>query len=161
MIKAVIFDIDGTLIDSVDAPAASWVSTFERFGFQVSFDQVRERIGEGADRLLPALLPPGVGEETRKEIEEFRADLFRREYLPKVKALPGARALFERVRAAGQKVVLASSCKSDEIARYKQIADIEDLVDAEATADDADCSKPSPDIFQAALERIAPIRADE
>ena len=57
MLKAVIFDIDGTLIDSVDLHASSWVDSFARFGIHVRFDDVRRHIGEGADRLIPAFVP--------------------------------------------------------------------------------------------------------
>jgi len=49
VLKAVIFDIDGTLIDSVDLHAQSWLETFKRFGVQANFTDVRRHIGEGAD----------------------------------------------------------------------------------------------------------------
>jgi Haloacid dehalogenase-like hydrolase len=60
MLKAVIFDIDGTLIDSVDLHARSWVDAFARFGIEIKFEDVRPHIREGADRLIPAFAPPGT-----------------------------------------------------------------------------------------------------
>ena len=60
MIKAVLFDIDGTLLDSVDLHAESWVRTFAHFGIAAKFQEVRNHIGEGADRLLPAFTMPWV-----------------------------------------------------------------------------------------------------
>jgi phosphoglycolate phosphatase-like HAD superfamily hydrolase len=157
MLKAVIFDIDGTLIDSVDLHARSWVDAFARFGVEVKFEDVRPHIGEGADRLIPAFAPPGMPDDKRKEIEEFRSELFKRSYLDKVKPFPNVKALFERIKADGCKLVLASSCAADEIDQYKAIAGISDMTDHDVTADDAGSSKPSPDIFLQALDRLAPI----
>lgn len=157
MLKAVIFDIDGTLIDSVDLHARSWVDSFARFGVHVTFDDVRRHIGEGADRLLPTFVPPGMPDDKRKQLEEFRSDLFKRNYLGKVKPFPKVRELFGRIKADRCKLVLASSCAADEIDQYKAIAGITDMTDHDVTADDAGSSKPSPDIFIEALDRLAPI----
>jgi phosphoglycolate phosphatase-like HAD superfamily hydrolase len=157
MLKAVIFDIDGTLIDSVDLHARSWVGAFARFGVKVKFEDVRPHIGEGADRLIPAFAPPGMPNHKRKDIEEFRSELFKRSYLDKVKPFPNVKALFERIKADGCKLVLASSCAADEIDQYKAIAGVTDMTDHDVTADDAGSSKPSPDIFLRALDRLSPI----
>jgi HAD superfamily hydrolase (TIGR01509 family) len=159
--KAVIFDIDGTLLDSVDLHAASWLRTFADFGIAADFQRVRRHIGEGADRLLPAFVPSGTPKARRKEIEEYRSQLFRKEYLPRVQPFPKVRELFERIRKDGRKVVLGSSCTEEEIAEYEKIAAVSDVVDCECTSDDADSSKPAPDIFLKAVERLAPIRAQE
>ena len=64
------------------------------------------------------------------------------------------RELFERIRASGQRIVLASSGKADEVARYKEVAGIADLIDAATSSDDAERSKPFPDIFEAALKQL-------
>lgn len=158
MIKAVIFDIDGTLVDTVDLHAEAWVRTFKHFDVEAPYEAVRARIGEGGDRLVAEFAGTSAGAE---EIEAFRSDLFKREYMPKARAFPGVRALFQRVRADGQKAVLGSSCKGHEIEAYKALAGITDLVDASATSDDAEGSKPAPDIFQAALRQVAPIKPAE
>ena len=76
MLKAVIFDIDGTLIDSVDLHAQSWLETFERFGVQARFADVRRHM-EGADKLIPAFVPAEMPNGLRKQIEEFRSQLFK------------------------------------------------------------------------------------
>ena len=161
MLKAVIFDIDGTLIDSVDLHAQSWVETFERFGVQVRFDDVRRHIGEGADRLIPAFVPAEMPNDKRKQIEEFRSDLFKREYLCKVKPFPKVKELFAHIKAKRCKLVLGSSCAADEIDQYKAIAGVTDMTDHDVTADDAGSSKPSPDIFLKALDRLAPIEPSQ
>ena len=161
MIRAVIFDVDGTLVDTNDLHAASWADAFRRFGHDIPQDRIRHEIGKGGDTLTPALLPREVVDRQGKDIEAFRKDLFMREYLPRARAFPEVPALFRRIRAAGQKIVLASSSSAEEVERYKEIAGIADLVDAATTKDDAEHSKPFADIFRAALERLAPIPAEE
>jgi HAD superfamily hydrolase (TIGR01549 family) len=157
MIKAIIFDIDGTLVDSVDLHAKAWQEALRHFGHDLPFEQVRHEIGKGGDQLLPDLLPKKIVDSQGEEIKEYRAELFKRKYLPKVRAFPKVRELFERIRADGKKIALASSARTDEIANYKRIAHIEDLVDVEASADDAEKSKPHPDIFDASLDRLGAI----
>lgn len=159
--KAVVFDIDGTLLDSVDLHAQSWVKSLAHFGVDAPFQEVRKRIGEGADRLLPAFLPERTSDARKKEIEQFRAQLFKRDYLAKVSPFPGVRELFARLKSEGLLVLLGSSCTAGEIEEYKRIAEIADLVDFETTSDDACSSKPAPDIFRNAVECIPPIRPSE
>jgi len=154
MVEAVIFDIDGTLVDSVDLHALAWQQALGHFGHDFSFERVRRQIGKGSDQLLPALLPVDVVERQGKEIERYRSELFKRDYLPRVRAFPAVRELFERLKADGKRIALASSAKGDELEMYKKIAGIGDLIDAETSSDDADKSKPHPDIFQAALGRL-------
>jgi HAD superfamily hydrolase (TIGR01509 family) len=161
MLKAVIFDIDGTLIDSVDLHAEAWQEALRHFGHDLPFDRVREQIGKGGDLLMAALLPEEEVRRRGKEIERYRLDLFKREYLPRVKPFPGVRELFERIEADGLRIALASSAKKEELERYKQIAGIDDLLDAETSSDDAEKSKPHPDIFEAALARLEGVEADE
>jgi HAD superfamily hydrolase (TIGR01549 family) len=161
MIKAVIFDIDGTLIDSVDIHAKAWVEALKHFGHEIAFQDLRSQIGKGGDQILHGLLPPEVIEQRGEEIKDFRADLFRRRYMPQVRAFPGVRELFERIRAVGQRAVLASSGNADEVEQYKEIANIADLIDSDTSSDDAERSKPFPDIFQAALAKLQGLSCDE
>ena len=156
-----IFDVDGTLVDTVDLHASAWVEALRHFGFEVAFDDMRAQIGKGGDQILHGLLPPEALERRKEEIEAFRADLFKREYLPKARAFPGVRRLFEHIRAAGQRAVLASSGKEDEVEGYKKLADIADLVEAATSSDEEERSKPFPDIFQAALHKLSPLSAHE
>jgi len=161
VVRAVIFDVDGTLVDTNDLHTASWVEAFRHFGHEIPFETVRRQMGKGGDQLIPTLLPPDVVERQGDDMKAYRGELFMRDYLPRASAFPEVPALFRRVHAAGQRAVLASSSKANEVERYKEIAGIADLIDGATTADDAEHSKPSPDIFLAALERIAPIPPGE
>jgi HAD superfamily hydrolase (TIGR01549 family) len=160
-LKAAIFDIDGTLVDSVDLHAEAWQLTFEKFGKAVSFTDVRRQIGKGGDQLLPVFLSPIELEEFGKELETYRSELFKREYLPRVKAFPNVRELFERLRQDDKRLALASSAKEAELERYKTIAHINDLIEAETSSDAAEKSKPHPDIFEAALSKLHDVSPDQ
>jgi HAD superfamily hydrolase (TIGR01549 family) len=161
VVKAVIFDIDGTLVDSVDLHARAWQEAFAHFGKQFPFEKVRYQIGKGGDQLLPVFLSEREIEEFGDELTEYRGELFKREYMPRVVAFPSVRELFERIRREGKRIALASSAKKEELKEYKRIANIEDLVEDEASADDAEKSKPHPDIFEAALAALGDVQPSE
>lgn len=161
MVKAIIFDVDGTLVDSVDAHAKAWCEAFELFGHEIKFARMRHQIGKGADQLMPVFLSEDEMAKFGKKLEEKRGHIFKQKYLPTVHAFPKVRDLFERLIADGKRVVLASSAKADELSTYKRLAHIEDLVDDETAKDDAEKSKPHPDIFKAALKKLKGISATE
>ncbi len=154
MPKAVIFDVDGTLIDSVDLHTKAWQDAFGEYGREIPFDDVRSQIGKGGDQLMPVFLSQDEVEAFGEELEERRGAILKERFLSKVKAFPGVRALFEHLRAKNVNIALASSAKEDELEVYKKAADIEDLVDEQTSSDDAESSKPNPDIFLAALDRL-------
>jgi HAD superfamily hydrolase (TIGR01509 family) len=91
------------------------------------------------------------------EMEEYRGELYKRAYLPHVRPFPKVRELFERVRRDGNRIALASSAKEDELGVYKDLANVSDLVEEETSKDDVAKSKPHPDIFAAALERLGDV----
>ncbi len=154
MITAFIFDIDGTLIDSNDFHAEAWQKAFEKYGKKIAFEKIRPQIGKGADTLLPEFLTEREIEKFGDEIADLRGEIFKREYMSRVKPFPKVRELFRRIKADGKKVALASSSNEDEVEEYKKIANIEDLVEKSTSADDAKESKPEPDIFEAALKLL-------
>ena len=161
MVKAVIFDVDGTLVDSVDLHAQAWVDAFKEIGHDIEFGAVRGQIGKGGDQLMPVFLSKEELEEKGESLNERRGEILKERYLGKIKPFPDVRALFERIRADGTRLVLASSAKADELETYKKIADIEGLTDAETSSDDAEESKPEPDIFEAALAKLGDVKPDD
>lgn len=154
MPEAVIFDIDGTLLDSVDLHAQAWQEALQHFGHDIPFSDIRSQIGKGGDQLLPVFLSPEEIKKIGEDLQKYRSHLFKRKYLPLVKPFPGVRELFQKLKANGQQVALASSAKGDELKEFERIANIEDLVEVETSSADAERSKPHPDIFEAALDRL-------
>ncbi len=160
MTHGIIFDIDGTLVDSVDLHARAWQDALAHFGYDVPFDKVREQIGKGGDQLMPVFVPRDELERRSDEMERWRGEHYKARYLPEVRAFPKVRELFERILQAGDCIALASSAKADELEIYKRLARIEDLVERETSADDVERSKPHPDIFLAAIATLDGIDPD-
>ena len=154
MPKAVIFDVDGTLVDSVDQHARAWQDAFAEFGHQFEFSAIRSQIGKGGDQLLPVFLDKPHHDRISQALEAKRKEILQQRYLHSIEAFPRVRALFEHLRQCNFSIALASSAKGDELEHYKRIADIEDLVQEQTSSDDAKRSKPHPDIFQAAMSRL-------
>jgi HAD superfamily hydrolase (TIGR01549 family) len=160
MLQAVIFDVDGTIVDSVDLHAEAWRVAFEKFGKTFPFHEIRRQIGKGSDQLMPVFLSPPELDQFGEELDEYRSEIFKRDYLPRVQGFAKVRELFQRIKNDGKQIVLASSAKADELDTYKKIARIDDLIESETSSDDADKSKPHPDIFQAALAHLKDVAPD-
>jgi HAD superfamily hydrolase (TIGR01509 family) len=152
--RGVILDVDGTLVDSNDAHAHAWVAAFAERGLTVTFDVVRRMIGMGGDKLIPAATGHPEDEAPVAGIGERRAAIFRDRWLPLVRALPGSRALVEALRDRGLGLVIGSSAKRDELGPLLDIGGVADLVPLRTSSDDADRSKPEPDIVSEALKKL-------
>ena len=161
MIKAVIFDVDGTLVDSNDLHVEAWREAFRRYGKEVSSEELHGQMGKGGDQLMPIFCSEEELESFGEELEQKRVELFKSEYLPRVRPFPRVRELFERVKAEGLQIALASSAKEEELERHKKSMAVEDLLEAATSADDAERSKPHPDIFEAALAGLKDVRPEE
>jgi HAD superfamily hydrolase (TIGR01509 family) len=160
MVKAVLFDVDGTLVDSNDAHADAWVRAFAEHGVTVDRDQVRRGIGMGGDKLMPQV--SGIEEASPKgqAVAARRRALFLREFLPHLEAFRDAARLVAAIKARGARAVAASSAKADELTPLLAIAGAASLMDAETSSDDAEESKPDPDIIEAALRRAGAAAGD-
>lgn len=159
MLQGVIFDVDGTLVDSNDAHAQSWVDTFAEAGYDVPFEAVRPLIGMGGDKLLPKAIGISHDSKEGQKLVKRRSEIFREKYLPHLRPLEGSRALVQRVRSDGLKAIVATSAKDEELQGLLEAAEVADLMEEKATASDAKRSKPDPDIVEAAIEEsgIPPI----
>ena len=159
-IKAVLFDIDGTLVDSNDRHVRAWDEAFRAGGYHFDDDAIHAQIGKGTDMLVPALLPE-AHDDLVETLGEAHGAIFKSRYLERVRAFPHARDLLVRTHEAGMKVVLASSASKAELDYYVALLNIQDIVSASTSADDVENSKPAPDIFGVALKKVAPIKPEE
>jgi HAD superfamily hydrolase (TIGR01509 family) len=154
MPRGVLFDIDGTLIDSNGAHAAAWIDALKEFGFtDVEFETVRQMIGMGGDKILPDLTGISEDDPRGKKLLDRRKQIFLQTYLPRLRAFPGARALVQRIKNDGMRTVVATSANREELEHLLKVADVEDLMDATTSSSDAEESKPDPDILDAAVEK--------
>ena len=153
MFRAVLFDIDGTLVDSNDAHARAWVDAFEQAGIHVEFEMVRRCIGMGGDKLMP--VAAGITEDSPpgRHVSKRRGEIFKAEYLPTVQPFRDAGRLVATLQSRGFMTVAASSAKKDELEALLTIAGAKSLIEGATSGDDAEESKPDPDIIHAALEK--------
>ena len=153
-IHAVIFDVDGTLVDSNDAQARSWVDALKEFGYSVPYEKVRPLIGMGGDKVLPETIGVQKDSEKGKQISKRRGEIFKEKYLPNVQPFPDAQKLLDRMRKQGLKLAIATSAQPDELRPLLQIVGAADLIEDKTSARDVKSSKPDPDVMQVALKRV-------
>ena len=141
----VLFDVDGTLVDTNYLHTLAWARAFEDAGEWAPMNAIHRLIGMGGDQLVPRLL----GHESPPASEARRRRY--RDLISEARAFPGASALLERAHQAGLAVVIASSAPGDELQAMLDIIGGAGAVDATTSADDVTASKPQPDVFRAAL----------
>lgn len=155
--QTVVFDVDGTLIDSNDAHARAYVDALRAHGLTADPAHVRRLIGMGGDKVLPEIA--GVAEESalgqsiaRRKKEVFEA------LLADLQPTTGAREFVAYLREAGVALVIATSAGGDELDALLERAGVADLFPVRTSKDDASSSKPDPDIVAAALARVDTVR---
>ena len=153
-LDAVIFDIDGTLLDSNDANAYAWRKAFLEFGKSVPQPEIRGLIGKGGDNLLPDVFSKEELETLEEPLGKRRSEIYQKELLPRMRPFSLAREFVERLKADGRQIAVASSAKAEELEVSLGLIGIADLIAAQTSTDDAESSKPDPDIFLAALDRL-------
>lgn len=149
--RGVLFDVDGTLVDSNYLHTIAWWQSFRRFGHDVPMSGIHRAIGMGGDKLVAHLLGEGrdAGQDTA--IDSTHGAIFS-SFWPSLRAFDGAAELVRRCADDGLVVVLASSASQDDVDANRAVIDADDAIAAATTTDDAGNSKPSPDILQAALD---------
>lgn len=160
MLRGVLFDIDGTLVDSNEAHARSWVDTLHEAGYEVPFEVLWPMIGMGGDKLLPAAAGIEIESELGKQLGDRRWEIFQRDYLPDLHPTPGARALVSRMKRDGLELIVASSASGEELGVLMNAAEVADLFEKTTSSSDAEASKPDPDIVQAAVGKSG-LKAEE
>jgi len=151
-LKAALFDVDGTLVDTNYLHTVAWWEAFARAGHDVPMASIHRAIGMGSDRLLDALLPAGRDREADEIIKIAHSALYQ-VYWPQIRALPGAADLLRACHDAGLRVVLASSADPRELDVLREALDAEEAIDAATSAGDVDSSKPAPDLVHVALDQ--------
>ncbi len=158
--SAIFFDIDGTLVDSNEGHIKAWQDAFAQIDARFERDEIHEQIGKGADMLIPTLLPE-TSDAERESLADAQGAAFKSRFLNTVQPFADAHALLARAVDEGQKVVLASSASQSQLDHYLDLLDARGLVAATTSADDVGNTKPAPDIFAVALEKIAPLEASD
>lgn len=154
MIRAVIFDLDGTIVDSNELHVEAWAEAFRYFGKEFPRERLRFHIGKGGDKYLPEFLTERELREFGHELEQFRAGLFKKDYLARVRPFPKVPELLERLRQDGKRIALASSGNDTEVEHYVKLAGIGELIESRTSKNDVNHSKPSPDVFGSALNLL-------
>jgi HAD superfamily hydrolase (TIGR01509 family) len=152
--RPVIFDIDGTLVDSNDAHAHAWVDSLAEAGHDVTFERVRPLIGMGGDKVLPELVGMDQDSPEGKRLAKRRGEIFRERYFPAVQGLPGAQELVSHLASQGHPLAVASSARKEELQGLLRCAGVDRLIALRTSSSDAGQSKPDPDVIQAALENL-------
>jgi len=152
--RGIILDVDGTLIDSNDAHAHSWVWALRQFGHAARYDQVRRLIGMGTDHLLPRVAQLEKDSKEGKQIAKRYLEIFKAQYLPHLKPLPGASALVEHLKHSNLRIAVGSSSEADVLEALLEIAQVKDLIEETVSSKDAANSKPAPDVILMALDRL-------
>ncbi len=152
-VRGVLLDVDGTLLDSNVSHARAWVDALAESGIRVDLARVQPLVGKGNDKVLPELAGIEKDSERGKAIAGRRATIFKEKYLPGCQPFPGARELVERLRRDGLTIIIATSASKADLADLLEAAGVGDLIDDAANSDDAERSKPDPDIVAAAVKR--------
>ncbi len=153
-LRAVILDVDGTLVDSNDAHAHAWVEAFREHGYQPTFGVVRWLIGMGGDKVLRMVTQLREDQPVAQQILARRRSIFLKAYLPHVRPFPNAHALLSQMRTSGLRLLVASSEDKSEVEALLDSTQFSDLIEDVVSSADVQHSKPDPDLVDAALRRL-------
>jgi HAD superfamily hydrolase (TIGR01509 family) len=152
-----LFDVDGTLVDSNYLHVSAWQRAFHEVGVGVETWRIHRCIGMDGTTLVREL-SGDADEHTRSRIAELHSEHYR-ESAPLLTPLPGARQLLHRVNELGLQVVLATSAPGDELTLLRRVLDCDEVIAEVTSSRDVDTAKPEPDIIHIALDR-AGVTAD-
>jgi HAD superfamily hydrolase (TIGR01549 family) len=153
MVDTVVFDVDGTLVDTNYQHALAWFRAFRSVGVTPALWRIHRAIGMGGDKLVAAVAGSEVEDEHGDELREAWAKEYE-VYLPEVQPFDGAREVLKEVHRRGLHLVLASSGMSQHVDRYLELLDARELAEAWTTSEDAEQTKPAPDLVQTAMAKV-------
>jgi HAD superfamily hydrolase (TIGR01509 family) len=151
--QCVVFDVEGTLVDCVALQLESWRETLASAGHSFTHADLQPFSGMDGEGMLEQLLP-AESQETRQQLLRAQGQVYRKDFLPRVKGFAGVRALFESLRQAGILVGIATTCEKDELHAYDQTLRVLELTDAVACGEMVKRGKPDPALFQLCLESM-------
>ncbi|MEW1822573.1 HAD family hydrolase [Arthrobacter sp. NPDC080031] len=149
----VLFDVDGTLVDSTYFHTTAWWQAFRQQGLDVPMASIHRHIGMGGDKLLESLLPANSDRDIRDTVERAHGAIFST-FWPAIRPFESARTLLQACAESGLAVALASSAHERDLRVLRNILDAEPWIDCATSSAEAAESKPSPDILLAALEKL-------
>ena len=149
--RGVLFDVDGTLIDSSYIHTISWWGAFRQYGHDVPMAAIHQLVGMGGARLVDNLLPSDRDRDEDEDIMASHGALYASHW-PSLRPLDGAKELLGQCHAGGLAVALASSARQRDLQVMRSVLDADAFIDVATSANDAKESKPAPDILEAALE---------
>lgn len=154
-VQAVIFDIDGTLVDSNDMHAQAWVRALNKYGFQVPYEKVRPLIGMGGDKVLPDVAGIEKKSEEGQRISKARKQIFLEDYVPRLHAFPQVRDLLQHMREQSLPLAIATSAEQDELQALLHVIGphAEEFFEEQTSSKEAKQSKPDPEVMEATLQR--------
>ncbi|MFD6262451.1 HAD family hydrolase [Micromonospora chalcea] len=150
--RGVLFDVDGTLVDTTYLHTVSWWEALRQADHRVPMARIHRSIGMGSDKLLDHLLGAERDRDADGRLRDAHDALYG-EYWERLTPLPGARELLRACAERGLRVVLATSAAEHEVAALRAALDVDDVIDSVTSSADAQESKPAPDILVAALEQ--------
>lgn len=156
-LDALIFDLDGTLVDSNPLHVEAWVRAFARYGYKVAPDRIFVEVGKGGDTLVPAVIGNDAAEKDGKKLRDAQPQEFERLARERgIRVFPGSRELLNAARGRGLKTVLATSSNKKQLKVNEEISGLKvsDLVDCLVNSDDISTSKPAPDLVNAAAKKL-------
>jgi HAD superfamily hydrolase (TIGR01509 family) len=152
--RGVLLDVDGTLVDSNDAHALAWEAAFADAGYAIAASRIRSLIGMGGAQLIEQLTGLAKSDRKHRAIASRRGEIFRTQWLPRVRPLTGARQLVLRLASEQYRFAIASSAQAEELEPLLAIADVEDLCATRITASDVERAKPDPDLIEVGVQRL-------
>jgi HAD superfamily hydrolase (TIGR01549 family) len=152
-VTAIVFDVEGTLIDCVPHVLESWHATLAAAGHNFPQKTLQRYSGMDGSEMLDLLLPE-VPKQIKKRLLKMEGETYRRDYLAKGRAFEGVRDLFQALKERGYALGIATTCKQDELSAYDREMQVLKLTDAVACGDDAKHGKPHPDLHRIALEKL-------
>jgi HAD superfamily hydrolase (TIGR01549 family) len=158
VIDTIVFDVDGTLVDTNYQHALAWYRAFRRFDLTPALWRIHRAVGMGGDQLVEAVAGKDVEDQHGDELRSAWTEEFD-EFIDEVQPFSGAEPLLAEVRKRKLRLVLASSGQSKHVEHYLDLLNGRELAEAWTTSEDAEQTKPAPDLVETAMAKVEGVHA--